>query len=149
MQHVGRSLEEGATLLTGGGIPPGEVLLRGAYMSPTVLDRVAPSMTVAQTELFGPVLSVLDWDDVDEAVDIANAVPYGLTASVWTNDLTQALTTADRLDAGYVWINDIETRYTGVPFGGWKQSGIGTEQAMVHELESYTRLKAINIGLGH
>lgn len=149
VEHVGRSLDEGATLLTGGGIPEGEALSRGAFMSPTVLDGVEPSMTVAQQELFGPVLSVLDWDDVDEAVAIANSVPYGLTASVWTNDLTRALTTADRLDAGYVWINDIETRYTGVPFGGWKQSGIGSEQAMVHELESYTRLKAINIGLGH
>jgi betaine-aldehyde dehydrogenase len=146
---VARSIDEGGTLLTGGGTPPDERLAAGAFMTPTVVDGVDQSMTIAQQELFGPVLSVLDWDDLDEAVAVANAVPYGLTASIWTNDLTTALTTADRLEVGYVWINDIETRYTGVPFGGWKQSGIGSEQAMVHELESYTRLKAINIGVGH
>jgi betaine-aldehyde dehydrogenase len=146
---VERSIGEGATVVTGGGPPADERLAAGAFMTPTVVDGVDTSMTIAKQELFGPVLSVLAWDDLDDAVAMANAVPYGLTASIWTNDLTTALTTADRLEAGYVWINDIETRYTGVPFGGWKQSGIGSEQAMVHELESYTRLKAINIGLGH
>ena len=149
IRFVAQSVDEGGTLLTGGRTPADERLASGAFMTPTVVDGVDQSMTIAQQELFGPVLSVLEWDDLDEAVAVANAVPYGLTASIWTNDLTTALTTADRLEAGYVWINDIETRYTGVPFGGWKQSGIGSEQAMVHELESYTRLKAINIGLGH
>ena len=146
---VEQSLDEGGRLVTGGGPPADERFAVGAFMVPTVIDGVDPSMTIAREELFGPVLSVLRWDDLDDAVAMANAVPYGLTASIWTNDLTAALTTADRLEAGYVWINDVETRYTGVPFGGWKQSGIGSEQAMVHELESYTRLKAINIGLGH
>jgi betaine-aldehyde dehydrogenase len=146
---VEQSVTEGGSLLTGGGPPADESLSAGAFMTPTVVDGVDQSMNIARQELFGPVLSVLDWDDIDEAVAAANAVPYGLTASIWTNDLTAALTTADRLEAGYVWINDIETRYTGVPFGGWKQSGIGSEQAMVHELESYTRIKAINIGLAH
>jgi acyl-CoA reductase-like NAD-dependent aldehyde dehydrogenase len=149
VRSVEQSVAEGGVLLTGGGPPVDAGLAGGAFMAPTVVDGVDPTMTIARHELFGPVLSVLGWDDLDEAVEIANAVPYGLTASIWTNDLTLALTTADRLDAGYVWINDIETRYTGVPFGGWKQSGIGSEQAMVHELESYTRVKAINIGLGH
>ncbi|MGH9139222.1 MAG: aldehyde dehydrogenase family protein, partial [Acidimicrobiales bacterium] len=146
---VERSVAAGGSVATGGGPPVDESLASGAFMAPTVIDDVNPSMSIAQEEIFGPVLSVLAWDDLDEAVTVANTVPYGLTASIWTNDLTVALTTADRLEAGYVWINDIETRYTGVPFGGWKQSGIGTEQAMVHELEGYTRLKAINIGLGH
>jgi acyl-CoA reductase-like NAD-dependent aldehyde dehydrogenase len=146
---VGDTVEGGATLLTGGGAPSHAALSAGAFMAPTVIDGVEQSMEIAQRELFGPVLSVLEWSDADEAIAMANAVPYGLTASIWTNDLTAALTTADRLEAGYVWINDVETRYTGVPFGGWKQSGIGSEQAMAHELESYTRLKAINIGLGH
>jgi acyl-CoA reductase-like NAD-dependent aldehyde dehydrogenase len=149
VRSVEQSVAEGGALLTGGGPPVDAALAGGAFMAPTVVDGVDPTMTIARHELFGPVLSVLDWDELDEAVEIANDVPYGLTASIWTNDLTLALTTADRLDAGYVWINDIETRYTGVPFGGWKQSGIGSEQAMVDELESYTRLKAINIGLGH
>jgi acyl-CoA reductase-like NAD-dependent aldehyde dehydrogenase len=145
---VDRSIDEGGALVTGGRPPDSAALAAGAFLTPTVVDGVDSSMSIAQQELFGPVLSVIEWADLDEAIDVANSVPYGLTASIWTNDITTALTTADRLDAGYVWINDIETRYTGVPFGGWKQSGIGSEQAMVHELEGYTRIKAINIGLG-
>lgn len=145
--YVDGTVAEGAQLLAGGGPPKRDDLAAGAFVAPTVLDSVEPTMRVAREEVFGPVLSVMDWDDLDEAVAVANGVPYGLTASVWTNDLAAALTITDRLEVGYVWINDVETRYTGVPFGGWKQSGIGSEQALAHEIESYTRLKAINIAV--
>ena len=142
------ALDDGATVRTGGGPPEErEDLASGAFVAPTVLTGVQQEMRIARNEVFGPVLSVLSWTDLDEAIARANDVPYGLTASVWTNDLSAALHCADRLEAGYVWINDVETRYTGVPFGGWKQSGRGSEQGLVHELEDYTRLKAINIAV--
>lgn len=78
---------------------------------------------------------------------MANDTEYGLTASVWSRDIDRALRVADAIDTGYVWINEVETRYTGVPFGGWKQSGIGTEQGIVSDLLQFTRPKAINIAV--
>lgn len=145
---IERAAADGATIATGGGVPDAELgLADGAFVVPTVLTNVEPDSYIAQTEVFGPVLSILVWDDLDTALDVANSVDFGLTASVWCNDINAALTTADRLDAGYVWINDVETRYSGVPFGGWKQSGIGSEQALLQEIETYTRSKSINIAV--
>ncbi len=146
---IDRAVADGATVVSGGGQPDRSLGLDdGAFVAPTVLTDVRSDSHIAQTEVFGPVLSVLRWTDLDEAIAVANSVEYGLTASVWTSDIDAALSTADRLDAGYVWINDVETRFSGVPFGGWKQSGIGTEQALLHEIESYTRVKSINIAVG-
>jgi len=139
----------GASLLTGGGQPPDRPDLDGgAFVSPTVFDRVAEDSRLAGEEIFGPVLAVLDWEDEDEAVRMANATQYGLTASVWTRDIDRAFRVARRLEVGYVWINDVETRYPGVPFGGWKQSGIGTEQGLSEEILSFTRNKSLNLRVG-
>ncbi len=132
--------------VTGGAAPTGRPeLARGAYLAPTVFDRVDPATPLATTEIFGPVLSVLTFRSEREAIALANATEYGLTASIWTHDLDRALRVADAVEAGYVWINDVETRYPGVPFGGWKQSGIGTEQGLAQEIVSFTRGKSINI----
>ncbi len=139
----------GASLLTGGGKPPDRPDLDGgAFLSPTVFDRVAEDSRLAGEEIFGPVLAILDWEDEDEAVRMANATQYGLTASVWTRNIDRAFRVARRLEAGYVWINDVETRYPGVPFGGWKQSGIGTEQGLSEEILSFTRNKSLNLRVG-
>jgi betaine-aldehyde dehydrogenase len=100
-----------------------------------------------QDEVFGPVLAVAQWDDLEAAISAANDVRFGLTASVWTRDLARALTTVERLEAGYVWVNDVETRYPAVPFGGWKDSGLGLEHGL-DELLTFVRIKSVNVGYG-
>ena len=125
--------------------PDAPQLAEGAFLEPTVFDDVHPSSRLASDEIFGPVLSTLTFSSEDEAIAIANSTRYGLSASVWTNDLDRALRTSQRLEAGYVWINDVETRYPGVPFGGWKRSGIGTEQGLSDEILSFTRNKSVSV----
>ncbi|HXG40261.1 MAG TPA: aldehyde dehydrogenase family protein, partial [Candidatus Limnocylindrales bacterium] len=119
-------------------------LAAGAFMEPTVLDRVAPDSELAREEIFGPVLATLTWRTEDEAVELANASRYGLTAAIWTRDIDRALRLADRIEAGYLWINDVETRYPAVPFGGWRDSGVGLEHGL-EEILSFTRVKAVNV----
>jgi len=140
--EVGKS--EGATLVTGGTRPVG--LDRGYYLTPAVFTDVDPRMRIAQEEIFGPIISVLTWTDVDQMVELANGVEYGLTANVWTRSLTSAFQATQRLDAGMVWINGEATRPAGVPFGGFKHSGIGQEGSL-GELLGYTREKSVIINL--
>jgi acyl-CoA reductase-like NAD-dependent aldehyde dehydrogenase len=149
LAFIAGALEDGAELRFGGGPPSDRPDLDGgAYVVPTVLDRVQPQMRIARQEVFGPVLSVLSWRDDEEAIDLANDSEYGLTASIWTQDITRALAMTSRIESGYIWVNDVERRYPGVPFGGWKQSGIGTEQGLAQELLTFSRNKSVNIGLG-
>ncbi len=136
--EVGRA--EGATLLTGGGRPAGIDV--GYFVAPTIFADVDPGMRIAQEEIFGPVISILTWREVDEMVELANSVEYGLTANVWTQDLSSAFRTAQRLDAGMVWVNGEAGRPAGVPFGGFKHSGIGKEGSLA-ELLGYTREKSV------
>ena len=105
---------------------------------------MAPQTAVARDEIFGPVLSVLTVRDEAEAVQVANSVEFGLTAAVWTNDLSQGHRMAAGLDAGYVWINGSARHYWGLPFGGWKSSGVGSEES-TEELLSYTQVKAVTV----
>ncbi|CAJ1511212.1 aldehyde dehydrogenase family protein [[Mycobacterium] burgundiense] len=133
----------GASVLTGGGRAEG-VGDKGWYVAPTVLAGVTPEAAVARDEIFGPVLSVLTVRDEAEAVEVANSVDFGLTAAVWTNNLRQAHRMAAELDAGYVWINGSARHYWGLPFGGRKSSGIGSEES-TEELLSYTQVKAVTI----
>ena len=103
--------------------------------------------TVSSEEIFGPVLAATTWTDDSEAIAMANDTPYGLTASIWCNNIDKALHSARSIDAGYVWVNDVEVRYPGLPFGGWKQSGIGKELGLVDDILSHTRSKAISVAI--
>ncbi len=133
----------GAKLLTGGARPPDPALSKGFFILPTVFDEVTPSMRIAQEEIFGPVMSVMLWEDYEEMIACANGVEYGLTAAIVTGDLRKAMETAERIEAGYVWIN-ATGRYLGAPYGGWKQSGVGKEECF-DELSSYTQVKNVNM----
>jgi Aldehyde dehydrogenase family/Alcohol dehydrogenase GroES-like domain len=108
-----------------------------------VFDNVTPAMRIAREEIFGPVMSVMQWDDYEDMLEQVNGVEYGLTAAIVTNDLAKAMETAERIEAGYVWINS-NGRYIGAPYGGWKQSGIGEEECF-DEILSYTQVKNINM----
>ncbi|MPZ73501.1 MAG: aldehyde dehydrogenase family protein [Nitriliruptorales bacterium] len=142
--YVAAGREDGATLLTGGRRPNG--LRRGFYLEPTVFGDVRPGMRIAHEEIFGPVIAVTDWVDEDEMIEVANGVEYGLTANVWTDDLSSAHRTARRLQAGLVWVNGEGRKPLGTPFGGFKHSGLGTEGSL-EELLSYTRSKTVVINL--
>jgi len=147
LRYIGIATNEGARVLAGGGRPPGLEQARGLFLAPTLFGGVRPDMRIAREEVFGPVLAAITWKDEDEAISIANAVDYGLTGSVWTNDINTAHRVASALDAGYLWINGSSAHFTGVPFGGMKLSGVGREESL-DELLSYTQLKTLNIMLG-
>jgi acyl-CoA reductase-like NAD-dependent aldehyde dehydrogenase len=145
-QHIDGALEQGAKLLVGGETPA-DLPAGGHYVAPTVLFEVSSDMDVAQVELFGPVLSVLRYDTVDDACRIANDSSYGLAASVWGAELRRAREVAQRIDAGTVWVNDFAVSdVRRSPFGGRKQSGIGAEFG-VEGLLGYTRPKSVYTAL--
>jgi acyl-CoA reductase-like NAD-dependent aldehyde dehydrogenase len=144
--YVDSAHADGARLVAGGRQPAGAQFEKGYWLEPTVFSEVKQDMRVACEEIFGPVLSVIRWSDVDEVVKLANAVEYGLTAAVWTNDITMAMRTAQRLQSGYVWINGVNAHVRAMPYGGYKNSGIGRERG-VEELYSYTEEKSIHIML--
>lgn len=134
---------DGASLIVGGDAPGGS-LAAGAFVEPTVLDKVTGQMNLAREEIFGPVLSIIRWRDVSEMVRNVNDSRYGLAAAIYTSDIGTALKTVRSVDAGYIWVNGVETRWKAVPFGGYKDSGIGSEHDL-SELLSYTRTKTVNI----
>ena len=142
---VEKGRQEGAKLLAGGTDAKKEFPL-GAFVVPTVFDAVTPEMTIAQKEIFGPVLSVLEFSTFDEAIAIANGVEYGLAGSVWTNDLRTAVRAAHALRFGDVWVNDHLPLGSETPHGGFKQSGFGKDLG-VDSLNDYTVVKNIYVDL--
>jgi acyl-CoA reductase-like NAD-dependent aldehyde dehydrogenase len=112
----------------------------GCFVEPTVFDGVRPSMKIAREEIFGPVLATLSFSDLDEAIRIGNDVIYGLAAAVWTRDLTAAHRAARALRAGVVYVNCYDADDITVPFGGYKQSGLGRDKSL-HAFDKYTELK--------
>jgi betaine-aldehyde dehydrogenase len=143
MGFIESAKEEGAELLTGGSKPADPSLSAGLFIAPTIFDKVTPTMRIGREEIFGPVMSVIAWEDYEQMLTKVNDVEYGLTAAIVTNDLAKAMETAERVEAGYVWINS-SGRYIGAPYGGWKQSGIGEEECF-DEILSYTQVKNINL----
>ncbi|HEY9470960.1 MAG TPA: aldehyde dehydrogenase family protein, partial [Propionibacteriaceae bacterium] len=119
----------------------------GNFFAPTLIVDDDFRSQVATQEIFGPVLTVIPTDGIEQAVGIANSLSYGLTASVYGSDIGHALDTARQLEAGYVWINETSTHFAGVPFGGMKDSGVGREESF-EELLDYTQLRATSVRLG-
>ena len=135
---VERGREEGAEVVTGGMIGEG----KGAFYPPTVLAGVQNGMSVAQEEIFGPVVTVIPFEDEKDAIQIANDVQYGLMATVWTGDPARGHRVAARIKAGTVGINMPYTAFPGIPFGGYKQSGFGRELGL-ETLELYLETKSV------
>jgi betaine-aldehyde dehydrogenase len=144
LSFVESARQDGAKLLTGGQRPPGADFSRGYWIQPTVYGDVTMNMRVAREEIFGPVLSILKWRTPEEAIAMANATEYGLTAGVWTHDLKLAMRFVRAIQSGFVYVNNTARHFVGTPFGGWKNSGLGREECL-EELLSYTQNKAIHI----
>ncbi|MEU2004096.1 aldehyde dehydrogenase family protein [Rhodococcus sp. NPDC019627] len=134
---------EGAKAVIGGGVPTGPGFDKGYWIEPTIFVGVTNDARIAREEVFGPVLVVLTYDSVEEAIKIANDTDYGLSAGVW-GDEEQAIEIARELDAGMVWINDWHVIHPAYPFGGFKQSGLGREGGP-HALDEYTEAKFISL----
>lgn len=143
---IGR--DEGAEVVAGGRVPDEPRLRGGYYYQPTLMDGVSAEMRIAQEEIFGPVLSILSFDEPDEAAALANRSDYGLVAGIWTRDINKALSLATRIKAGQIYIN---TYGAGggveLPFGGYKKSGYGREKGL-EALASYTQVKNVCIRFG-
>lgn len=146
LDYIESGQREGARLLCGGKRPDDPRLANGFFIEPTVFADVAPTMRIAREEIFGPVLAVFKWTDEAAMFEAVNAVDYGLTASIWTGNLDRAHRAASRVQAGYVWINNVSQHFLGAPFGGVKMSGIGREECL-EELLEFTQTKNVNIRL--
>ena len=146
LRYISSGVKEGAHLVTGGDVPEGEAFERGFFLEPTIFDKVDNGMEIAQEEIFGPVLSVLSFSTVDEAIALANATRYGLAANIWTKDLYQAQHIAQQVRAGTIWINTYASFFNEVPFGGYKESGLGRELGKAGLLE-YAELKSVTMDL--
>ena len=144
LKYIASGKAQGAKLLSGGDQTRRDT--GGFYINPTVFDDVTNDMTIAAEEIFGPVLSIITFDSMEEAIKIANDTPYGLAAAVWTQDISKAHMVAKRLRAGTVHVNSYDEDDITVPFGGFKQSGNGRDKSL-HALEKYTELKTTWIRL--
>ena len=145
--YIETGKREGARLVTGGGVPEMQGFENGAWIQPTVFADVTDDMTIAREEIFGPVMSVLVFDDEAEALRRANATEFGLAAGVFTADLTRAHRVVSKLEAGTTWINTYNLTPVEAPFGGVKQSGIGRENSRA-AIEYYTQLKSVYVATG-
>jgi betaine-aldehyde dehydrogenase len=144
--YIESAKSEGARLLCGGKRPDDPRLARGFFVEPTVFADVTPAMRIAREEVFGPVLAIMRWSDEATMLEEVNAVQYGLTCSIWTDDLSTAHRTAMAVQVGYVWINEVGKHFLGAPFGGVRQSGFGREECL-EELLRFTQEKNIHVKL--
>ncbi len=145
-EHARDALAKGARLLAGGQRLTGPEYDRGYFWPPTVLTHTNHSMLLMTEETFGPVVGLMPVETLDEAITCANDTPYGLAAYVFSQNLANALRAAERCEAGSVWVNNIHRSYNQVPFGGYKESGLGREKSH-YGLEEYLELKTIYLSL--
>jgi len=144
LEYIEKGKKEGAVLATGGTAPTDTALLKGFFIQPTIFAAVKNSMTIAREEIFGPVLSVIEYQTDEEAIALANDSIYGLGGGVWSKDRERALRVARQLRTGTVWINEWHLISEKAPFGGYKQSGVGREFG-IEGLKEYTELKHIHV----
>jgi aldehyde dehydrogenase (NAD+) len=142
LDYIDVAKAEGATAVLGGGPASRPECGNGWFVEPTVFAGVKPDMRIAQEEVFGPVLSIIPFDDEDEAVAIANGTQYGLAAGVWTQNIGTAFKMAERLEAGTVWVNSYRATSYLSPFGGYKRSGIGRESGLT-AIREYLHEKSV------
>ena len=146
LDFINIGIKEGATLLHGGTSLQPDNAPDGYFIAPTIFTNCTDQMTICREEIFGPVMSVLTFDDEDEVISRANATDYGLAASVFTQDITRAHRVIHQMEAGICWINSYGLSPVQMPVGGYKQSGIGRENGLA-TLNYYTQLKAVYVGL--
>ena len=144
LSYINKGLEEGATLVSGG---KSIEISGGQYIEPTIFTNVTMDMVIAKEEIFGPVLVVIPFDTIEDAINIANNSEYGLAASVWTKNIDKALTISRRVQAGRFWVNTTLAGGPELPIGGFKASGWGREAGMLG-VEEYTQVKSIHIETG-
>ena len=142
LSYIEKGQNEGAELLTGGANP----FNQGYFVEPTIFANVNDQMTIAKEEIFGPVISALPYEDLDDLIARANNSEYGLAAGVWTRDVAKAHYIANNLKAGTVWVNCYNVFDAASPFGGYKQSGIGREMGS-YALENYTEVKSVWVSM--
>jgi len=142
--YITEGKSSGANLILGGDLIKSE---KGRYLEPTIFTKVTPDMTIAKEEIFGPVLSVLEFDDVEDAIEIANSTVYGLSSGIWTKNIDDAVRFAKGVRAGTVWVNCWMDGFPEMSFGGFGESGIGRELGR-HAVEEFTELKTIAIHTG-
>ncbi|WP_408958209.1 aldehyde dehydrogenase family protein [Natrinema sp. 74] len=146
LEYLEAAQDAGGRFLAGGDRPDDDVLSEGCYVEPTLIDGLDHDHDAVQDEIFGPVLEVFRWDEYEAMMELANDVDYGLAGGVITDDITQANRAARDIEAGYIWINSYHDLAPGLPFGGYKQSGIGRELS-ADTLDHYRQTKTINLSL--
>lgn len=146
LSYIETGKQEGATLVCGGKEVQVSGCEEGHFIEPTIFTNVTNDMKIAQEEIFGPVLCVIRYSNVEEAICMANDTIYGLAAGVWTRDVNKAYDVVRKLQAGVVWINDWHMLRNDAPFGGYKQSGIGREMGK-HSLDAYTQVKHVHTSM--
>jgi acyl-CoA reductase-like NAD-dependent aldehyde dehydrogenase len=143
LSHIAEAKAAGANIALGGN----RIEHKGMYVEPTIVTNVRPDMAIAKEEVFGPVLAVLTFKDLDEAILLANSTLYGLSAAVWSKDFSTCMTAARRIKAGTVWVNTFLEGHAELPFGGYRESGIGRELGQL-ATEDYTETKTLHMHLG-
>ncbi len=144
--YIKIGIDEGAKLVSGGKRPSAPELKSGNFLEPTIFDNVKPNMRIAREEIFGPVLSVIEFDTEEDAIRIANDSEYGLAAGIWTQNVTRAVRMTQALRTGIIWVNNYHPTHNEMPWGGYKQSGHGRELGL-HGIEAYLEIKQVNINL--
>jgi aldehyde dehydrogenase (NAD+) len=142
LSYIASGQSEGAKLNCGGE----QVGDKGYFVEPTIFSDVQDNMKIAREEIFGPVMSIMRFKNLDEVIDRANKTTYGLAAGVWTKDIGKALAIANNVRSGTVWVNCYNVLDTAAPFGGFKQSGIGRELGE-YGLQQYTEVKTVVVRL--